>query len=301
MKKMYGVNVPISCPFLPNGEVDYDGLRSLCDFLVEKGIHGLYPNGSTGEMCYLNLEERKKILEVTVETVNGRCGVFSMVGANSTRDSIELARHAEKAGADGIGIVTPYYFKLDEQELINFFCTVADAVSPDFPCYLYGIPQLAGNDISVDLAAKLYAMRPNIVGIKYSYPDSIKMLHFLDIGDGDFSVLTGPEELFYALLASGGDGVISGSSNVIPEQFVAIYDAFKRGDYSEAARLQAETNRILAVLNRHNHMAAYKIGLVERGIIKNKTMCKPLREMSEEEENALLSELKGLDYLKRAL
>lgn len=122
MKKMYGVNTPLSCPMTADGEVDYEGLRNLCNFLVEKGIHGLYPNGSTGEMIYLTLEERKKILEVTVETVRGRTNVFAMVGANNTQDTIELAQHAEKVGADGIGVVTPFYFKLDKSGSNRVLC-----------------------------------------------------------------------------------------------------------------------------------------------------------------------------------
>ena len=297
MKKMYGVNTPLSCPMTKDGEVDYEGLKNLCNFLVEKGIHGLYPNGSTGEMIYLTLEERKKILEVTVETVHGRANVFAMVGANNTRDTIELAQHAEKVGADGIGVVTPFYFKLDEQELIQFFVDVATSVSPDFPVYLYGIPQLAVNDITPAVAEKIVKKCPNVVGVKYSYPDMIRMLQFLDVNDGNFSVLTGPEDLFYALLASGGDGVISGSSNVIPEHFVAIYDAFKAGDYSLAAKLQAKTNRVLAVLNGPNHMSHYKVGMRHRGIIENAKMRRPLREITPEEEQQLLSGLEAVAYL----
>jgi len=297
MKKMYGVNTPLSCPMTKDGEVDYEGLRKLCNFLVEKGIHGLYPNGSTGEMIYLTLEERKKILEVTVETVAGRANVFSMVGANNTRDTIELAQHAEKVGADGIGVVTPFYFKLDEAELIQFFVDVASSVSPDFPVYLYGIPQLAVNDITPAVAEKIVAKCPNVVGVKYSYPDMIRMLQFMEVNNRTFSVLTGPEDLFYALLASGGDGVISGSSNVIPEHFVAIYDAFKAGNYKLAAELQAKTNRVLAVLNGPNHMSRYKVGMRTRGLITDATMRRPLREITETEEQALLSGLEAVGYL----
>lgn len=296
MKKMYGVNTPLSCPMKKDGEVDYDGLKKLCDFLVEKGVHGLYPNGSTGEMCYLTLDERKKITECTVEAVDGRINVFAMVGANTTRDTIELALHAEKSGADGIGIVTPYYFKLDETELIDYYTSVASSVSDDFPVYLYAIPQLAVNDISPAMAETIAAKCPNVVGVKYSYPDMIKMLKFMEVKNGSFSVLTGPEDLFYAILASGGDGVISGSSNVIPEHFVAIYDAVQAGNYQLAAQLQAKTNRILSVLNGPNHMSRYKVGMRHRGLIADATMRRPLREITPEEEQKLLAGLEAADY-----
>ena len=297
MKKMYGVNTPLSCPMTKTGEVDYEGLKNLCNFLVEHGIHGLYPNGSTGEMCYLTLEERKKILEVTVETVAGRSNVFAMVGANTTRDTIELAQHAEKVGADGIGVVTPYYFKLSDAELIQYFVDVAKSVSPDFPVYLYGIPQLAVNDVTPAMAEAIVKQCPNVVGVKYSYPDMIKMLKFMDVNNGNFSVLTGPEDLFYAILASGGDGVISGSSNVMPEYFVAIYDAFKAGNYELAAKLQAKTNRILAILNAPGHMSRYKVGMRYRGIIEDATMRRPLQEITAEEEKTMLAALEAMDFL----
>lgn len=296
MKKMYGVNTPLSCPMTANGEVDYEGLKSLCNYLIEKGVHGLYPNGSTGEMAYLTVEERKKVLECVLEANQGRVQVFSMVGANTTADTIELAQHAERVGADGIGVVTPYYFKLDEQELLQYFVDVASSVSEDFAVYLYGIPQLAVNDITVALAEKIAAACPNVAGIKYSYPDMPRLLQFMDVRGGDFSVLAGPDDLFYALIASGGDGVISGNSNVIPEHYVAIYDAYKAGNYELAAKIQAKVNRLIAHISGPNHMSRYKVGLKHRGIIADSSVRKPLRNITPEVEKAYIEAIEALDY-----
>lgn len=297
MKKMYGVNTPISCPMKKGGEVDYESLKKLCEYLIEKGIHGLYPNGSTGEMCYLTLEERKKVLECVLEANQGRVQVFSMVGALTTRDTIELAQHAERVGADGIGVVTPYYFKLDEEELVQYYADVASSVSEDFSIYMYGIPQLAVNDITPALAEKVAQRCPNVVGIKYSYPDMPRLLQFMDVRGGDFSVLAGPDDLFYALLASGGDGTISGNSNVIPEHYVAIYDAYKAGNYELAAKLQAKVNRLIAHISGPNNMSRYKVGLRHRGIIAEAAMRRPLREITPEEEKAYLDAIEALHYL----
>lgn len=296
MKKMYGVNTPLSCPMTKDGEVDYESLKRLCNYLIEKGIHGLYPNGSTGEMAYLTIEERKKVLECVIETNQGRVQVFSMVGANTTRDTIELAQHAEHVGADGIGVVTPYYFKLDEEELFQYFVDVASSVSKDFSVYLYGIPQLAVNDITVGLAERIAAACPNVVGIKYSYPDMPRLLKFMDVRGGDFSVLAGPDDLFYALIASGGDGTISGNSNVIPEHYVAIYDAYKAGNYELAARIQAKVNRMIPYISGPNNMSRYKVGLKHRGIIADAAMRRPCREITEAEEKEYLAAIEALDY-----
>lgn len=296
MKKMYGVNTPISTPMLENGEVDYQSLKNLCEFLIEKGIHGLYPNGSTGEMCYLTLEERKKILECVVETAKGRVNVFCMVGANTTRDTIELAKHAEAVGADGIGVVTPYYFKLDQEELVNYFVDVANSVSPDFPVYLYGIPQLAVNDITVSLAQRIADKCPNVIGIKYSFPDMPRLLDFMTVNNNTFSVLTGPDELFQVVMAAGGDGVISGNSNVIPEHYVAVYNACQAGDYELAAKIQRKINRMQKIISAPNHMSRYKVGLRHRGIISCAAMRRPLREITPEEEQAYLAAIEAMDY-----
>lgn len=296
MKRMFGVNTPLSCPMTESGEVDYESLKNLCNFLIEKGVNGLYPNGSTGEMCYLSKEERKKILECVLEVNDGRVQVFNMVGALTTADTIELAQHAEKAGADGIGVVTPYYFKLDHEELYQYFLQVASSVSQDFSIYLYGIPQLAVNDITPQLAERVAMSCPNVVGIKYSYPDMPRLLQFMNIRDGDFSVLAGPDDLFFALLASGGDGTISGNSNVIPEHYAAIYKAFKEGDYEAARKMQRKVNKMIAYISGPNNMSRYKAALKHRGVIASKAIRRPLRELTEGEEKVFLEKLETMDY-----
>lgn len=297
MKKMYGVNTPISCPMKDNGEIDYESLTCLCNYLIEKGVHGLYPNGSTGEMCYLTKEERKKVLECVLKTAKGRVQVFSMVGALTTKDTIELAQHAEQVGADGIGVVTPYYFKLDDQELLQYYMDISSSVSQDFSIYLYGIPQLAGNDITPELAEKIAEQCTNVVGIKYSYPDMPRLLQFMNVKKGNFSVLAGPDDLFFATLASGGDGTISGNSNVIPELYVAIYEAFQKGDYEKGRKLQAKVNKLIAYISGPNNMARYKACLKHRGVIQCQRVRRPLRELTEMEEKDLIEKIEALDYL----
>lgn len=297
MKKMFGVNTPLVCPMTKSQEVDYESLGKLCEFLIEKGVHGLYPNGSTGEMCYLSLDERKGILEKVIQTANDRVQVFSMVGALTTAATIELAKHAVDAGADGIGVVTPYYFKLDSTELFQYFTTIARSVPSDFSVYLYGIPQLAVNDITPELAEKVAAACPNVVGIKYSYPDMPRIMKFTNIRNQNFSVLAGPDDLFFQTLCSGGDGTISGNSNVIPEHFVAIYEAFIQGDYKLAEKLQRKTNTLIDLISGPNNIARYKVGLKQREVISNSTLRSPLRELTSEETGQYLSELNNMNYM----
>ncbi len=296
MKKLRGVITPLSTPMDEKERVDYDSLEELCSFLIEKGINGLYPNGTTGEVIYLSIEERKKILEHTLKAAAGRAAVFSMVGAAATRETIELAQHAQAAGADGIGVVTPYYMKLSQEELFRHFKRVADSVDRDYPVYLYAIPQMAVNDISVELAERIADACPNVAGIKYSYPDMPRMLQLQEIRQGTFSVLTGPDDLFYALLACGGDGTISGNSNVIPEHYAAIYKAFQLGDRKKADMLQRRTSQLNGILSSARSLARYKAALVHRKVIRCAALRAPLAPISAEEAQELYQALEEMDY-----
>ena len=123
-----------------------------------------------------------------------------------------------------------------------------------------------------------------------------RMLKFMDVRGGDFSVVTGPDDLFYCLLSSGGDGTISGNSNVIPECYAAVYSAFLRGDYTAAAKLQDRVIRLNAVLSGPNSLACYKAGLVHRGVIAHRTLRSPLATLAPAEEEALLARLEEMDY-----
>lgn len=296
MKKMYGVNVPLCTPMTEDQRVDYAALERLCHFLIEKGVHGLYPNGSTGEMAYLSAEERKKVLECSVHAAQGRVNVFSMVGAPTTRETIELAQHAESCGADGIGVVTPYYYKLDDDEMLEHYKKVCASVGRDFPVYLYGIPQCAVNDISASLAQRILDAAPNVIGIKYSYPDMNRLMQYIDIQNRSFSVLVGPDNLFYLALCAGADGTISGNANVIPEHFVAVYNAFQSGNYPLAQKLQARTNQLIDILSSANNMARYKFALRHRGIIGCEQMREPLRNLSGEEKERLVAQIEEMNY-----
>ena len=280
----------------PDQSIDYAGLEELCGFLIEKGVHGLYPNGSAGEMGLLSAGERKKVLETCVRAADGRVSVYSMVGAITTAETVELARHAEACGADGIGVVTPWYFRLDADELAAHFIAVAKSVSPGFPVYLYGIPQFAVNDITPALAERIASGAENVIGIKYSYPDLPRMIQFMNVRGGRFSLIAGADELFYPALACGGVGTISGNSNLIPEHFAAIYGAFLAGNHELAKALQRKTNLLCERISGSNNIARYKAGLVRRGVIACAAVRSPLRTLTDGERSKFFADLDRLAY-----
>ena len=260
MKKLYGVVVPVITPLDKDDKVDVKALTDLCEFLIKKGIHCLYPCGTTGEMLNLSVEERKLVIETVVKAAAGRVVVFAQVGAMNLKETIELAEYAEKVGADGLGVVTPSFFKQSDAALEEYYVKVAQSV-PDMPIYLYAIPQCAVNDITPKLAERIAERAKNVIGIKYSYPNMSRIQQFMEINGGTFSVLCGPDELFFVTLCAGGDGTVSGTAMVIPDHYIGIYNKYKSGDYLGARMLQRKTNRVADILNASNNIAHYKAAL----------------------------------------
>ena len=298
MKKLYGTVVPIVTPLTQEDTIDVESLERLVDHVIDGGLQCLYPCGTTGEMMYLTVEERKLVAETTVRHAAGRVPVFVHVGAWNLKDTIELAQHAEKIGADGIGVVTPAFYKLSDRELVDYYVAVADSVSKDFSVYMYAIPQNAVNDINASVCEAVAAKCPNVIGIKYSYPDFTKLQQFMLVKNQTFSVLVGPDHLFEALCAAGGDGTVSGNAMVIREHYAKLWDAITKKDYDLAVKYQRRTNVLNAVLCETNNIAAYKAVLKDEGIIKTAKTRLPMESLTSEQEEALLAELKRLDYKK---
>lgn len=288
MKKLYGVVVPIVTPLTEEDTVDVPSLERLVDYCIDSGLQAIYPCGTTGEMMYLTVEERKLVSETVVRKAAGRVPVFVHAGAWNLKDTIELARHAVRIGADGIAVVTPAFFTVREQGLIDYFTAVARSVPEDFPVYLYAIPQCAANDITPAVARKASELCPNITGIKYSYPDMTRIQQMLRIHDGSFSVLVGPDHLFAAVCAMGGDGVVSGNAQVLPDYYEKIWGLIQGKRYDEAARWQHKTNILNEKLCAINNIAAYKVMLKHRGIIATTKMRRPMENLTAEQEAELI-------------
>ena len=209
--RLKGIVVPIVTPFDEAGHVDTEALKNLCEFLIEKGVHGLYPCGTTGEAVLLTTEERKLIAKVVVEQTGGRIPVFVHVGAATTGEAVELAKHAVEIGADGIAAVTPFYFGYSQEALIQYYEEILAVVPADYPVYLYNIPGCTGNDLlpkSVQYLAEKY---PNIIGIKNSMPDLIRAMEYIECRE-NFSVVLGNDLLIAPGVLVGCDGAVSGNA-----------------------------------------------------------------------------------------
>lgn len=291
MKKLHGVTVAMITPIDENDRIMEQSIRKHVDFLIDKGVDCLYPLGTTGEMYLLTVEERKKVAETVVNQANGRITVYIHVGAMNQHDTIELAKHASKIGADGIGVVTPSYFTVRDNEIEEYYVSVANSVPQDFPVYLYNIPQLSTNDLKVEVIERILKRAHNVIGLKYSLADMIRTSEYLKINNGNFSVLQGADRLFHSVLAMGCDGTISGNSSVYPEPFVAVYKAFKEGNVEEARKQQNLACEVSEILKNGSNMAYYKAGLKIRGIDAGH-MRKPLLDLNEQQFEELKTKLK---------
>src|SRR5699024_5109269 len=256
----------MTTPFHENGEVKLDAVEKHVEFLISKGVHGLYPLGTTGEMLRISKEERKSVAEKVVEIANGRVNVFIHVGAMLEEDTIDLAEHAYKIGADGIGVVTPAYFNANDKEIEEYFIRVANSVPKDFSVYLYNIPQCASNTLSIEVTKNVEKRCENVIGVKNSSPDLLLINDYLAIDEYNFSIMPGADQLFLPTLSMGCDGVVSGVSSAFPEPFVPVYSAFKKGNIEQAREYQRIANIFCKELLAGANMSYFKEAIKYRGI-----------------------------------
>lgn len=293
-----GVIVPTLTPFDDTGAVDTTKIAPLTEFLISHGVKGLFPSGTTGEGVLLTIEERKQLAEATVKAANGSVPVIVHTGANTTRETIELTKHARDIGAYAVAIVTPYYFKHTDEALEQHYITVIEAV-PDIPIYLYNIPQFTGNSLPLNLVMKLAASYDNVVGLKDSSGDLQVMFAVKKLHDAQFNTAIGPDDLIVAGLSMGLDACVSGHANVVPEIVVGIYDATVCGDLEQAQNLQFLLNQVSAAMDHPRRMSIWKGVLAHRGVSLG-GMRAPLLTATDEDVQIAVNKLIALDVLPSA-
>ena len=277
------------------GEIDIEAMRSYCDFLVERGIQGLFVVGTTGEGPLLSSDERKLIAETVVDQVKGKVRVIIQSGCITTEETIKLTQHTRDIGADAAGIVLPYYYGLDEEALFRHFARVAEAV-PEFPFFIYNIPQCTGNNLSPGLFQKLIKNIDSLVGIKTSNPDIFQLQEYVRLAKDKCSIFVGCDGLILLGLTVGAKGIVSGNASAFPEPFVEIYQAFAKGDLPKARQCQALIDKLRAVAGAGCYIDAFKKALEFRGV-RAGCVRAPHRELSAEEVAKLRESLKELKLI----
>jgi 4-hydroxy-tetrahydrodipicolinate synthase len=216
------------------GEVDYAAFSRLVEFQIEAGTHGLVPVGTTGESPTLTHDEHRRVVETCIGAAKGRIPVIAGAGSNSTKEAIDLARHAEKAGASAVLVVTPYYNKPTQEGLYQHFKAINDAIG--IPIIIYNIPPRCVIDMSVATMARLSKL-PNIKGVKDATASPVRVSQQrLSMGEG-FNQLSGEDGTALAFMAHGGHGCISVTSNVAPRLCAEFQNACLAGDFRRALEL----------------------------------------------------------------
>lgn len=230
-----GSNTALITPFA-NGGIDEDRFQKFVDWQIKEGTHGLVPVGTTGESPTLSHDEHNRVVELCIEAADGRVPIIAGAGSNSTKEAVSLARHAEKAGANAVLVVTPYYNKPTQDGLYLHYSTIAEAIS--IPILIYNIPGRSIVDMSVETMTRLFENFDNIVGVKDATTNMARTSLQRQAMGADFIQLSGEDATALGFNAHGGRGCISVTSNVAPRLCSEFQTATLNGDFGAALALQ---------------------------------------------------------------
>jgi len=250
MQPLQGSFVALVTPMSADGSLDYESLESLIDWHIQSGTNGIVAVGTTGESATVSVMEHLKIVEHTIEFVDGRIPVIAGTGANSTQEALELTQTAASLGADFALIVTPYYNKPNQEGLYQHYMKIADSV--EIPQILYNVPSRTACDLRPETVSRL-SYHPNIVGIKEAVDDPVRLDELISIRErvNDqkyFAVLSGDDPTFSEFMSTGGDGVISVAANILPSQVAKICGLNLEGHYEDAKELNDMYRNIFELL-----------------------------------------------------
>src|SRR3954451_12096071 len=233
--KIHGIIPPVATPMKDNEDLDIPRLKWFLDHLIGAGVHGVFVLGTNSEFYALDEREKQEVVATAVAHVNKRAPVFAGTGAETTREVVRLTKMAEREGADGVSVITPYFINPTQQEIYDHYRRVAEHTS--LPVVLYNNPATCGGvKIDVDTVARL-AQIPNILGIKDSSGDLQNTAEYVRVVPDRFAVMMGRDTLIYPAMIFGARGAVPATGNIAPKLLVEIYETFVRGD--QAASLAA--------------------------------------------------------------
>lgn len=294
--KPYGVIPPIVTPLTQEGQVNEPVLRQLVNHLIEEGVHGLFPLGTTGEFYAFDDKEAKRILEIVIEETAGRVPVYAGANHITTRGVINFIKIAEEVGADAVSVLTPMFIGQTQDEVYEHFKAIAE--STKLPIIMYNNAPKTNVTITPPTVAKL-AQIDNIVGVKDSTGDMTNTEEYIRLtrDNDNFGVLLGRDTLIHAGLCYGAVGAISSCANVAPKTAVAIYDKYMVGDVAGSLDAQYELAPLRIACNMGTFPAVIKEGLVMQGIEVGKCLA-PIAEITEDEKEKLRKILREMNLIK---
>jgi len=295
MTDVRGIVPPLLTPFAEDGSIAEQRLRDHVDFLIDAGVHGLFPGASIGELSNLNTEELERVTCTVVDQAAGDVPVYAGVGASGTLEAVERARRADAAGADVLIAITPYFLETDQDGLYDHYARIADTT--DLPLLLYHLPSMTGQTLDVDTVVDLATDLDAVVGLKDSSGDLTWGSRVVANTPDDFAYLQGLGSLLLPSLVLGADGGVTGTANVAPDPLLDVYDAYRAGELDRARTVQVETVTPLAnALMGGTFPAGFKEGARLAGRDLGVTR-PPVQDFSETERASLRDTMDSLGLL----
>ena len=266
-----------------NGEISPKAVQDLTQFFVDKGVKGVYVNGSSGECIYQSVQDRKVVLENVMKVAKGKLTVIAHVACNNTKDSEELARHAESLGVDAIAAIPPIYFHLPEYSIAQYWNDMS-AAAPNTDFIIYNIPQLAGVALTQGLFAEM-RKNPRVIGVKNSSMPVQDIQMFKQAAGDVYIIFNGPYEQFMSGRVIGAEGAIGGTYGVMPELYLKLDEYIKKGDMENARQIQYACDAIIyKMCSAHGNMyAVIKAILKKNEGLELGGVRKPLTDITEED------------------
>ena len=256
------IHAAMLTPMKGDGEIATEGIQPLVDFILSRGVDGLYVGGSTGEAMLMSRDERADVLTATAEVARDRGGLIAHVGAASTHDAVALARVAADAGYHAVAAIPPYYYRFSYDEIADYYRAIADAAG--LPLMVYNIPALTGVALGTEQLIGLLRM-PGVGGIKYTANDLFEFTRLRSAAP-DRKCFFGSDEMFIAAAATGTDGGIGSTYNLIGDVYVGIKDAVAAGDLDRARRLQAKSHELIEILLQTGVLEGLKCAMERSGV-----------------------------------
>ncbi|MCI8495365.1 MAG: N-acetylneuraminate lyase [Lachnospiraceae bacterium] len=225
------------------GSIHPEGVQDLTKYFIQKGVKGVYVNGSSGECIYQSVEDKKLVLEQVAKAAQGKLTIIAHVACNNTRDSKELARHAESLGVDAIAAIPPIYFRLPEYAIAQYWNDISEA-APQTDFVIYNIPQLAGVALTSNLFTEM-RKNPRVIGVKNSSMPVQDIQMFCAQAGEDYVIFNGPDEQFISGRAIGAEGAIGGTYGAMPELFLKMDEFIREGRLEKARNIQYAVNEII--------------------------------------------------------
>ena len=293
-KLFTGVMPALITPVYEDGMVREEAARKLIEHCINQGVNGFYICGSTGEGPVLSEKTRRRMAEITVDQVRGRVPVINHVGAADAYSAVRLAKHADEIGCDAISSVPPaFFYSHGQEQILNYYRALSESCSK--PLLVYATEMFTQPDI-VPLIDEVMKLK-TVIGLKFTRSNYYEMHRLAELNGGDINVINGPDEMLLCGLAMGADAGIGSTYNVMPGEFVRLYNSFRRGDWASAQRQQFKINHAIEIILRHGLFPSLKHILKIQGFNVGQPVF-PGKCFTPKESAALMADLGAIHFFE---